>query len=176
MEDRIRISEKSPFKHILRPFEEFVRAEASGGILMLLCTIAALMWANSPWGSTYTSSWQTKFTIGLGDFVLEKSLLMWINNGLMVVFFLVIGLEIKREILVGELSSPREAALPIIAALGGMLTPAAIYTVFNAGTPGARGWGIPMATACDRCGTQSLLPQQWAAFLRSTRRRQRRGF
>ena len=131
---------------VLLPFQEFVRTEASSGILLIICTVAALIWANSPWADSYTSLWQTKLTVDLGGFGLSKSLLLWINDGLMAVFFFVVGLEIKREVLAGELSSPRQAALPIVAALGGMLLPAAIYALLNAGKEGAAGWGIPMAT------------------------------
>jgi NhaA family Na+:H+ antiporter len=97
-------------------------------------------------GEIYTSLWQVKLTIGLGDFALAKPLLLWINDGLMAIFFFVVGLEIKREIVVGELASVRKAALPLAAALGGMVVPAALYAGLNAGTPGAPGWGIPMAT------------------------------
>ena len=130
----------------MRPFQRFAEIEASGGILLLVCTVAALVWANSPWASVYFSLWQTKLTIGLGDAGLSKALLLWINDGLMAVFFFVVGQEIKRELLVGELASPRKATLPIAAALGGILLPAGIYIALNAGTTGAAGWGIPMAT------------------------------
>ncbi len=130
----------------MRPFEEFTKVQSSGGILLLLCAGAALLWANSPWGESYFALWQTPVTVGFADFVLSKPLLLWINDGLMSVFFFVVGLEIKREVLVGELASPKRAALPIVAAVGGMVVPAAIYAAFNAGTTGASGWGIPMAT------------------------------
>jgi NhaA family Na+:H+ antiporter len=113
---------------------------------LLLCTVVALVWANSSWANTYFNLWQTRITVGFGTAVLAKPLLLWINDGLMAVFFFVVGLEIKREILVGELASPRQAALPIAAALGGMLVPAALYFIINAGTESAAGWGIPMAT------------------------------
>lgn len=137
---------KTPIEKILHPFQEFAKLEASARILLLLCTVVALLWANSPWGSAYTSLWQTKLTIGVGGFVLTKPLLLWINDGLMAVFFFVVGMEIKREVVVGELASFRKAALPIAAALGGMVVPAALYMALNAGKPGAPGWGIPMAT------------------------------
>lgn len=130
----------------LRPFQEFARIEASGGILLLVCTALALLWANSPWSAAYTNLWHSKLSIGAGDYVLSKDLLHWINDGLMVVFFFLVGLEIKREVLIGELSSAQKAALPIAAALGGMLFPAGIYFALNAGRAGAAGWGIPMAT------------------------------
>jgi len=135
-----------PLQRALRQFLEFAHLEASGGVLLLLCTIIALAWANSPWAESYTRLWQTKLTIGLGGFVLSKPLLLWINDGLMAAFFFVVGLEIKREMLVGELASLRKAALPIAAALGGMAFPALIYLLFNGGQEGARGWGVPMAT------------------------------
>jgi NhaA family Na+:H+ antiporter len=131
---------------ILRPFQEFARLEASGGILLLACTVMALAWANSPWGESYQRLWEFPLSVGAGDFVLQKSLLWWINDGLMAIFFFVVGLEIKREVLVGELASPARAALPIAGALGGVLFPAAIYTLLNFGTPAVRGWGVPMAT------------------------------
>jgi NhaA family Na+:H+ antiporter len=130
----------------LRPFQEFAHTEASGGILLMISAVIALIWANSPWAESYTSIWATHLTVGVGDFLLDKPLVLWINDGLMAIFFFVVGLEIKREILAGELSSPRRAALPIAAAIGGMVVPAALYLAVAAGTEGARGWGIPMAT------------------------------
>ncbi len=127
-------------------FQRFTRLQASGGILLLISTILALMWANSPWAHSYVELWETNLSISVGTFSLAKHLLKWVNDGLMVIFFFVVGLEIKREITVGELASPRRAALPIVAALGGMLLPAALYAAVNAGTDGASGWAIPMAT------------------------------
>ena len=124
----------------------FIRAETAGGIVLLACAALALAWANSPWASTYHGLWQIKLTVGPPGFALSETLLHWINDGLMAVFFFVVGLEIKREALVGELAAPRQAALPVAAALGGMLVPAALYAAVNADGPGARGWGIPMAT------------------------------
>jgi Na+:H+ antiporter, NhaA family len=135
-----------PVEKVVRPFQAFADKASSGGILLIAATVVALVWANSPWGETYSELWQTKLTIGLEGFSLTKDLTHWINDGLMALFFLVVGLEIKREILVGELSSPRQAALPIAAALGGAVVPAAIYLAINAGTEGTSGWGIPMAT------------------------------
>jgi NhaA family Na+:H+ antiporter len=127
-------------------FQQFTRLQASGGILLLAAAALALIWANSPWGHSYFELWETYLKIELGDLVLKESLLHWINDGLMVIFFFVVGLEIKREVLVGELATLRRAALPLIAAVGGMLVPALIYTAFNLGRPGEGGWGIPMAT------------------------------
>lgn len=150
-----------PTERLLRPFQEFARIEASGGILLLVCTVVALAWANSPWAGTYFSLWQTKLTVGFGEFVLSKPLLLWINDGLMAIFFFVVGLEIKREVLVGELDSVRKAALPMAAALGGVIVPASIYITINAGTPGSSGWGIPMATdIAFALGVLALLGQR----------------
>ena len=131
---------------LIRPFQEFARIQASSGILLLVCTVLALLWANSPWADTYTRLLDTKVTVGADGFAIKESVLHWINDGLMAVFFFVVGLEIKREVLAGELSSFRQAALPIAAALGGMIVPALLYTALNAGGPGAAGWGVPMAT------------------------------
>jgi Na+:H+ antiporter, NhaA family len=133
-------------ERIVRPFQDFAQKASSGGILLIVATVVALVWANSPWGESYAALWHTKLTVGVGDFSISKDLTHWINDGLMAVFFLVVGLEIKREVLVGELSSARGAALPVIAAAGGAVVPALIYVALNAGTEGAAGWGIPMAT------------------------------
>jgi len=128
-------------------FQRFARAEAFSGVLLLLCAVAGLAWANSPWQITYEELWHgTTLGFAMGDVRLELDLLHWVNDGLMAVFFLLVGLEIKRELLLGELARPRLAALPIAAALGGMLAPAGIYLTLNAGGAGARGWGVPVAT------------------------------
>ncbi len=131
---------------IVTNFQRFLRAEYAGGILLLIATSIALVWANSPYRDSYASVWATKLTVGIGEFSLSKSLFLWINDGLMAVFFFVVGLEIKREILVGELSNPRKAIFPIVAALGGMLFPALLYFAVNGQGAGAHGWGVPMAT------------------------------
>jgi NhaA family Na+:H+ antiporter len=131
---------------ILRPFQEFVRAESLGGLALLAAVAVALIWANSPWGESYNALWKIPLGISFGSATFSLTLHYWINDGLMAIFFFVVGLEIKRELLVGELASPRRAVLPVAAALGGMALPAAIYTALNYGTAGARGWGIPMAT------------------------------
>lgn len=141
-----RTSKGPPIAQVLQPFQDYMKNEASGGILLLLCTAIAILWANSPWAQEYVRVWQTPLTIGVGEWVLSKPALLWINDGLMAVFFFLVGLEIKREILVGELSEPRQAVLPIVAALGGMVAPAVLFAFFNVGRPGASGWGIPMAT------------------------------
>jgi NhaA family Na+:H+ antiporter len=105
-----------------------------------------LVWANSPWSASYFRLWETELAFTLGDLMFSETLLNWVNEALMVIFFFVVGLEIKREITTGELTSPKHAAMPIAAAFGGMITPALFYLAFNAGGPGAPGWGIPMAT------------------------------
>jgi NhaA family Na+:H+ antiporter len=133
-------------KVVVSQFQRFIRLEISAGILLLIATIIALVWANSPLSETYHQVWHTELSVGVGDTVIARSLLHWINDGLMVIFFFVVGMEIKREILIGELSSFKKAALPVVAALGGMIVPAVIYGVLNAGTAGGHGWGIPMAT------------------------------
>lgn len=137
---------RPPLRYLLRPFQRFVEIEASGGILLLACAVLAVVWANSPWAELYFGLWRTPLAVGFGEFSLAKPLLLWINDGLMAIFFFVVGLEIKRELLIGELASPRRAALPIAAAAGGMLVPAGIYIALNRGGAGAAGWGIPMAT------------------------------
>ncbi len=131
---------------IVRPFQEFTRIEAFGGILLLCCTLVALVWANSPWAASYFELWELHFRVALGSISLDQNLHFWINDGLMTIFFFVVGLEIKREVLVGELSSGQRAALPMAAALGGMIVPAVIYLALNFSGPGMVGWGIPMAT------------------------------
>jgi NhaA family Na+:H+ antiporter len=136
----------SPAIRLIRPFQEFAARETSGGVLLLFCTLLALVWANSPWAAHYVALWHIPMTAGFGEFNLNYDLHFWVNDALMAVFFFVVGLEIKREFLVGELAKPRKAALPIVAALGGVVVPALIYTSFNAGSPSAAGWGIPMAT------------------------------
>jgi NhaA family Na+:H+ antiporter len=127
-------------------FQQFTRLQASGGILLLITSILALIWANSPMAHYYYELLETHLTISLGSFHLSHELLEWVNDGLMVIFFFVVGLEIKRELTVGELASPRRAALPISAAVGGMIVPAVVYLIFNYTNEGQAGWGIPMAT------------------------------
>lgn len=136
----------TPIEKLTFPIQEFLHKEASGGILLIIATITALVWANSPFADSYHHLWHTYLSVNLGNLALNYSLHHWINDGLMVIFFFVVGLEIKRELLVGELSSVKKASLPIAAALGGMIFPALIYSIFNFGKEGASGWGIPMAT------------------------------
>ena len=138
---------KEPIEVLLKPINQFLHREASGGILLMICTVIALAWANSPWSNSYQHLWHTPLVTSLGNLLnLDYTLHHWINDGLMVIFFFTVGLEIKRELLVGELSSLQKASLPIAGALGGMVAPAIIYTIFNSGGEGTNGWGIPMAT------------------------------
>jgi NhaA family Na+:H+ antiporter len=143
---RLQSTGTTPFERLVRPFQEFIAAETSGGIVLVAATIVALIWANSPWAESYFHLWHIELTFGFAGRSLSEPLHFWINDGLMAVFFLLVGLEIKRELLVGELASVRRAALPIAAAVGGMVVPAAIYCLFDHTVPMARGWGIPMAT------------------------------
>jgi NhaA family Na+:H+ antiporter len=131
---------------ILKPTQQFFRKEAASSILLIVATIIALIWVNSNIGETYHSFWHTKISFTFGDFRINKTLLHWVNEGLMSLFFFTVGLEIKREILVGELASPKKALLPVIAALGGMIVPGLIYVAINIGLPTIHGWGIPVAT------------------------------
>jgi NhaA family Na+:H+ antiporter len=135
-----------PAVRVLRPLADFLHTEAGAGILLVVAAIVALGWANSPWDAAYVDLWDTHAVIGVGDRVLELTLREWVNDAAMTIFFFVVGLEIKRELTQGELRDRRQAALPAVAALGGMVVPAGIYAVMNAGGDGARGWGIPMAT------------------------------
>ena len=132
---------------LTKPFKRFTQVEGASGIILLICTAGALFWANVIGIESYEHFWHTEITFKLGEFILSNSLVHWIDDGLMGIFFFMVGLEIKREVLVGELASLKKAALPLMAAVGGMVLPAVIYTMFN-GTTGesARGWGIPMAT------------------------------
>lgn len=126
--------------------QEFIHQSQSGGIVLLIMTLLALIVANSPLNELYQSILETHISIHFGPWVLEESVLHWINDGLMVIFFFVVGLEIKRELLVGELSSPRAAALPIVAAIGGVAVPALIYVAFNFNSGQLHGWAVPTAT------------------------------
>ena len=133
-------------RRFVLPFQEFAQTGALGGVALLAATVVALAWANSPWAAGYHGLWERQVAVGWNDAPLTLSLRHWVNDGLMAAFFLLVGLEIKREFLVGELASRRQAVLPIAGALGGMLVPALLYTALNAGTGGSRGWGVPMAT------------------------------
>ncbi|HEX5637079.1 MAG TPA: Na+/H+ antiporter NhaA, partial [Gammaproteobacteria bacterium] len=134
------------FDKILTPFEEFIHRQTTSGILLMAMALIALLLANGPLASHYEHLVHTIVSVNVGDWALEMTLHHWINDGLMALFFFVVGLELKREILVGELAELRHAALPIGAAIGGMVVPALIYFAINPDGDAARGWGIPMAT------------------------------
>ena len=137
----------SRLEPLLRPVHAFLSAESAGGVLLLAAALAALAWANSPWAHGYHTFWHAKLSVGIvGGPAHAMTLAHWVNDGLMVVFFLLVGLEIKRELITGELASVRRATLPIAAAVGGMLVPAAVYAALNVRGLGASGWAIPMAT------------------------------
>ncbi len=132
-------------RRVLRPLQEFLHLEASGGLVLLLATALALVWANVA-GASYLDFWSTELTVQLGDFVVVEDLQHVVNDGLMAIFFLVVGLEVKRELTVGELSTRQAALLPLFAAVGGMLLPVLIFLLVMGGGDGSHGWGIPMAT------------------------------
>ena len=133
-------------RRFLAPFQQFVGSESGGGLVLILAALVALVWANSPLSHDYEALKHLSAGISVGGFVLKMSLLHWVNDGLMSIFFLLVGLEIKREVLAGELKNPRAAALPLLAAGGGMLIPALIYVWAGGGGAAARGFGVPMAT------------------------------
>jgi NhaA family Na+:H+ antiporter len=137
---------RSAAQRLISPVERFLSIEASSGILLLVAAVVALVWANSPWHSAYEALFHTPIGLRIGGFGFERDLHFWVNDGLMVVFFFVVGLEIRRELHAGELSELKRAALPALAALGGMLVPAGIYLLLNAGKSTVGGWGVPMAT------------------------------
>jgi NhaA family Na+:H+ antiporter len=137
---------KTPIEHILKPVSKFIHQEFTGGIVLFVSVIIAIVWANSPAKESYLHLWETNLTVGFNNMTFDKPLHIWINDGLMALFFFVIGLELKREFIAGELSSMKKASLPMIAALGGMIVPALIYVFINSGLPSSGGWGIPMAT------------------------------
>jgi len=135
-------------KAITSPIKHFIKLESSSSIILFFVSIIAIVWANSSFGNLYEELWNHKFTIGFADtsFHLSKPLILWINDGLMAIFFFVIGLEVKREILLGELTTLRKAALPLFAAVGGMVGPVLVFLLLNSAKTGLDGWGIPMAT------------------------------
>jgi NhaA family Na+:H+ antiporter len=133
-------------RRALAPVERFLAVQAASGILLLAAALIAMVWANSPWRESYVALWHVPVTLGVGPVRFERDLHFWVNDGVMTIFFFVVGLEIRREIHRGELSELRRAALPLAAAIGGMLLPAAFYLAINRGQPSAAGWGIPMAT------------------------------
>lgn len=133
-------------KILIIPITRFINNSTTSGIILFVSAILALILANSPLKESYHHFWENTFTIGFSDFVMSKSLHHWINDGLMSIFFFVIGLELKREIMAGELSKPKDAILPIFSGLGGMVIPALFYLLFNSSGETSAGWGIPMAT------------------------------
>lgn len=135
----------APRVRVLAPLREFVRNESAGGALLLLATLVALVWANSPWKEAYASVWHTDFALTLGRYSFEMDLHHWINDGLMTIFFFVVGMEIKREATSGHLASRQQLMLPLVSALGGMIVPALLYLAV-AGGEAPKGWGVPMAT------------------------------
>jgi NhaA family Na+:H+ antiporter len=152
---------------LIRPLTDFLRAEAGAGVLLVIAAVVALVWANSPWFESYFDLWTTEAVVGIGEHSLVLDLRGWINDVAMVLFFFVAGLEIKREVTQGELRDRRQASLPIIGALGGMLVPAVIFATLNAGTDGSRGWGIPMATdIAIVTGVVALLGSRVPAWLK----------
>jgi NhaA family Na+:H+ antiporter len=136
----------APIDRFVAPLVRFLHVESASGLLLLACTVFALIVANSRWSEPFATFWEARVGFTLGEFQLYKPLLLWINDGLMTIFFFLVGLEIKREFVFGELRDPRKAALPLAAAVGGMVIPALIYLSVQMGKPGERGWGIPMAT------------------------------
>jgi len=133
-------------KLLIRPLRDFLATESAGGFAVVVAALSAIAWANSPWRAGYERLWATVFELRLGSWSLALDLRHWVNEALMAVFFLVVGLEIKREMVEGELRDPRHRALPVYAAVGGMVVPALLFIAFNVGRPEIRGWGIPMAT------------------------------
>jgi NhaA family Na+:H+ antiporter len=131
---------------VLDPLKEFLRAEAAGGLVLAVAAVAALAWANSPLAGSYEDLWATRLTIGVSPAAASEDLRHWVNDGLMAIFFFVIGLEIKRELVIGELRDPRAALLPVLAACGGVVLPALVFLSITPGGPAVDGWGIPIAT------------------------------
>lgn len=134
------------FDKVVTPFEQFLHNQTTTGLVLMIMTVVALILANSPYSETYQHLFHTHFAISFGDLAIDHTFHHWINDGLMAIFFFLVGLEIKREVLVGELSDPKNAVLPIVAAIGGMIFPAIIFYSITYGTPASSGWGIPMAT------------------------------
>jgi len=139
-------SDRAVPRLVARPLREFLATEVAGGVALLVAAAIALVWANSPWSGSYETLLTTEISFNVGSYEIAEDLQHWVNDALMALFFFVVGLEVKRELAHGELSDPKKAAFPSVAALGGMVVPALIYTAFNFGGEGSAGWGIPMAT------------------------------
>src|SRR3981189_2197963 len=133
-------------RNLAAPVRDFLSTETGSASVLVLATVAALLWANSPWWHSYESVWNTTLSIRLGGDAISANLRHWVNEGLMTFFFLVVGLEAKRELDLGELRERRRLPVPLFAAVGGMLVPITIYLAFNAGGPGSHGWGAAMST------------------------------
>src|ERR1700722_14136216 len=154
-------------RNLAAPVRDFLSTETGGAIVLLGATVLALLWANSPWSSSYDSLWSTKLSISIGGGGISADLRHWVNEGLMTFFFLVVGLEAKRELDLGELRERRRLTIPVLAALGGMSVPVAIYLAINAGGPGAHGWGAAMSTdTALALGALALLTPRAATRLR----------
>jgi NhaA family Na+:H+ antiporter len=157
----------SPIERLLGPVSRFIRTGSSGGLVLMAAAAIALFMANSPWAGSWHHFWETEIALRVGGWTTSHTLHHWINDGLMAVFFFLVGLEIKREALVGELASVRRASLPAAAALGGMVVPAALYALINGSGPGAAGWGVPMATdIAFALGVLALLGRRVPASLK----------
>jgi Na+:H+ antiporter, NhaA family len=156
-----------PGRRTPRIVRQFLATEAAGGIVLLVAAVVALVWANWPGSASYEAWWRTDLSLGLGRFVLVDDLRHWVNDGLMALFFLVVGLEIKRELVHGDLREPRVAALPAVAAIGGMAVPAALFLLVSVGSGASRGWGVPLATdIAFAVGVVALLGSRVPAALR----------
>jgi NhaA family Na+:H+ antiporter len=154
-------------RRLLSPIQRFLAIEAARGLVLIAATAVALGWANSPWSASYHGLWHTELAVALGDWRFARPLEFWVNDGAMTLFFFVVGLEIRRDLHEGDLRELRRAALPLVAAIGGMLVPAAIYLAFNSGRAGAAGWGVPMATdIAFAVGVLALLGRRVAPALR----------
>ncbi len=163
-------SDRPIARTVARPMVRFLAQESASGVLLILATVAALVWRNSPVGDSYVDFWHTYINVEIGPIHFEEDFGHFVNDALMVLFFFVVGLEIKSELVVGDLRNPRDAALPAVAALGGMVVPALLYVVVNAGGAGVDGWGVPMATdIAFAVGVLALLgdriPQRLKLFL-----------
>src|SRR5919106_2139317 len=155
-------------RNLAAPIREFIATENASAVVLLAATLAALLWANSPWGSTYDELWSTELSFRLGGAELSLDLRQWVNDGLMALFFFVAGLEVRREFDMGELRERRRVATPVIAAIGGVVAPALIFLAFNAGESTARGWGIVMGTdTAFALAVLALVGGRWTPSVRT---------